>query len=128
MALMEQMKVGDIMKSFLIKNDDLVIRDGEMQMVDGAYETCQCIERALTTRQGEFFLDTEHGLNHEEFKKKNFSESTIKMEVIETVLQEDTVEKISGIEMNYDRINRSARIKLAGVLKNGTSIETEVNI
>lgn len=122
------MKAGDIMKSFLIKNDDLVIHDGEMQMVDGTDETCQCVERALTTRQGEFFLDTEHGLNHEEFKKKNFSKSTIKMEVIETVLQEETVEKVSGIEMNYDRSNRSARIKLAGVLKNGTEIETEVNI
>jgi hypothetical protein len=125
---MEQMKVGDVVKSFLIRDDDLVIRDGEMQMVDGTEETCQCVERALTTRQGEFFLDTEHGLNHEEFKKKNFSESTIKMEVIETVLQEETVEKVSGIEMNYDRINRSARIKLAGVLKTGTEIETEVNI
>lgn len=122
------MKAGDIMKSFLIKNDDLVIQDGEMQMVDGTEETCQCVERALTTRQSEFFLDTEHGLNHEEFKKKNFSSNIIKMEVVETVLQEETVEKANDIEMYYDSINRSANIKFAGVLKNGTAIETEVNI
>lgn len=122
------MKAGDIMKSFLIKNDDLVIRDGEMQMVDGTEETCQCVERALTTRQGEFFLDTEHGLNHEEFKKKNFSDEIIKMEVIETALQEERLEKIDNIEIDYDSINRSAKIKFAGVLKNGTLIETEVNI
>lgn len=122
------MKVGDIMKSFLIKNDDLVIQDGEMQMVDGTEETCQCVERALTTRQSEFFLDTEHGLNHEEFKKKNFSSEIIKMEVVETVLQEEMVEKVSNIEMDYDKLNRSAKIKFAGVLKNGTAIETEVNI
>lgn len=122
------MKAGDIMKSFLIKNDDLVIQDGEMQMVDGTEETCQCVERALTTRQSEFFLDTEHGLNHEEFKKKNFSSEIIKMEVVETVLQEEMVEKVSNIEMDYDKLNRSAKIKFAGVLKNGTAIETEVNI
>ena len=125
---MEQMKVGDIMKSFFIKNDDLVIQDGEMQMVGGTEETCQCVERALTTRQGEFFLDTEHGLNHEEFKKKNFSDEIIKMEVVETAMQEEMVEKVSGIEIDYESINRSAKIKFTGVLKNGKSIETEVNI
>ena len=122
------MKAGDIMKSFLIKNDDLVIRDGEMQMVDGTEETCQCVERALTTRQGEFFLDTEHGLNHEEFKRKNFSSEIIKMEVVETALQEEMVEKVSGIEIDYKSINRSIKIKFAGILKNGKAIETEVNI
>lgn len=125
---MEQMKVGDIMKSFFIKNDDLVIQDGEMQMVGGTEETCQCVERSLTTRQGEFFLDTEHGLNHEEFKKKNFSDEIIKMEVVETAMQEEMVEKVSGIEIDYESINRSAKIKFTGVLKNGEVIETEVNI
>ena len=50
------------------------------------------------------------------------------MEVVETVLQEETVEKANDIEMYYDSINRSANIKFAGVLKNGTAIETEVNI
>lgn len=122
------MKVGDIMKSFFIKNDDLVIQDGEMQMVSGTEETCQCVERALTTRQGEFFLDTEHGLNHEEFKKKNFSDEIIKMEVVETAMQEEMVEKVSGIEIDYESINRSVKIKFTGVLKNGEVIETEVNI
>lgn len=116
------------MRSFLIQDDDLVIEKGNLLMIDEDEQKCQAVERALTTRKGEFFLNIEHGLDYTEFKRKNPDLEKIKMDVIEAALQEESLKSIEKIDIDFDRQRRAATITFIGKLKNGGEIKGEVNV
>lgn len=118
----------DNLKSFKILNDDLVITNGNLEMTDGDLEVCQCVERAITTRIGEFFLNLEHGMDYSEFETKAPSGEKLKFAVIEAALQDDRVKSISSIDVEFDRANRGARIDFALVLINDEEIQGSVVI
>lgn len=115
-------------RSFLIQEDDLVIENGKLKMVDGDLEVCQCVERAITTRFGEFFLKLDHGMDYTEFEKKAPSEEKLKFAVIEAALQEERVRSISKIDVDFDRANRTARIDFTFTLVDGEEIQGSVVI
>lgn len=118
------------MRTFLINDDDIVIENGEVVMVEDTDEICQCVERALTTRLGEFFLNIEHGMDYEEMQSKAPSSERIKLDVIEAALQEERVNLIKSIDVDIDRANRRAEIKFIGLLDTpeGEEIQGEVVI
>ena len=111
------------MKTFEIKNDDLTLK-----MISGDEETCQDVERALTTRLGEFFLNLEHGMDYSEFEKKAPDISWLKYAITEAALQDERIKNISDIKINIDNQNRKAAIKFTGKIKGGDNISGEVII
>lgn len=125
---MAKMKVGDDLKTFLIEGDDLVIKNGQLQMVKDEEEVCQCIERILTTRKEEFFLDADHGLEQSEFKEKRFSDERLKLHITEAVLQEERIKKVSDIEVEYLRKERGVKIFFLATTENLEDLEMEVDL
>ncbi|MGP1567992.1 MAG: hypothetical protein ACTTHM_04690 [Peptoanaerobacter stomatis] len=98
------------MKSFLIKDDDIVIENGNLKMIDNDLELCQCVERTLTTRLEEFFLNLEHGMNYDDLHSKSPDIEHIKIDISDAVLQEERVKLIEKIDVEIDRANRKAKI------------------
>lgn len=125
---MAKMKVGDSLKTFLIEGDDIVIKNGQLQIVDAEEEICQCIERILTTRKEEFFLDTDHGLDQSAFKEKRFSDERLKLHITEAVLQEERIKKVSDIEVEYLRKERGVKIFFLATTEKGEEVEMEVDL
>lgn len=116
------------LRSFKIENDDIVIKNGNLKMIDGDLEVCQCVERAITTRLGEFFLNLEHGMDYTELETKAPDIDLIKFAVIESALQEERLKNISEISVNFDRQKRKAEIKFIGILDNDEEIAGSVVI
>ncbi len=116
------------MRTFLISNDDIVIEKGEVVMTEDTDEICQCVERAITTRLTEFFLNLEHGMDYEELQSKAPDIERIKLDVTEAALQEERVNLIKSIDVDIDRANRKAIIIFVGLLENGEEIQGEVVI
>lgn len=59
------------MKGFMLdEHGDVVIENGEIQMVHDVELTAQTIKSVLQTQKGEWFLDWEEGINHNEILGK----------------------------------------------------------
>jgi phage baseplate assembly protein W len=51
------------MQGFEMINGDIVIKNGEIQMISGANLLKQTVEMILNTNQGEWWLDPDEGIN-----------------------------------------------------------------
>ena len=112
------------MLSFKIQNGDLVF-DGQndLTMVDSVDEVVQCIDRAITTQLGEWFLDLDgHGLEYKHIRGKNIDIDRAKMELTKAIMQEDRVERVDNIDIVIDNQGRKAEIKFECTLKDGSTI------
>ena len=117
------------MNTFLIIDDDLVIKDGQFEMIDDIDEICQSIERILTTRKTEFFLNLDHGLEHSEFHNKAFDFETLRFDIIEAISQDERVSFVKSVKFNNTSINRKLSVNIIVVLKALQEIEiNEVNL
>lgn len=117
------------MISFKISEDDIVIIGGDLQLVEGDDEKCQCIERAITTRIEEWFLNCAHGMDYLQLKEKNPDIERIKFDITEAAMQEESLKYIKEISIEFDGAKRFAKIDLVGVLIDETEIEVrEVNV
>lgn len=51
------------MKGFMLKDGDISITNGEIDMVEGSELTAQTIGSVLSTNKGEWLFDTEEGID-----------------------------------------------------------------
>lgn len=116
------------MKTLLIQNDDIVIKNGNLMMIENIEECCQCVERALTTGLEEFFLNLEHGMDYTEFEQKASDIDRLKLDVTECILQEERVQTVEIIDIQIDRANRKANINFVAMLENNEDIQGSVVI
>lgn len=116
------------MDSFLIQFNDLVIDGGEIKMVSGNEELAQCLNRELTTNQGEFFLNVDMGLNMAAFQVKGANQSRLANEIVETVLHEERIDRVQDIVIDSNTATREALIKFRAIPKTGEQIESVVTV
>lgn len=116
------------MIGFLIEGDDIVIKNGNLQMIDGDLEICQCIERVITTRQKEFFLNVYHGIDYSEFEKKQPHIEKLKFDIMQAILQDERVKMVENIDVKLDNWQRKAQISFIVKAKNEEKIYGEVLI
>lgn len=115
------------MKTFQLKDDDLVVtNDGNLEIIEGEKEICQCVERAITTRMEEWFLNMAHGMDYEETKEKAPNLERIKADIAKAALQENRLNYLSKIELHMDRQKRTMTVSFVGTLKDGSEIFGEV--
>lgn len=101
------------MISFKIENGDLVLDDGnDFKMVEGLDEIAQCVENTLYTNTGEWFLNILHGLRYDGIQGKGKNKSEISLAIIEAVLQEERVQEVVSVDINFDDIKRSMSVNL----------------
>ncbi|EST12039.1 DUF2634 domain-containing protein [Sporolactobacillus laevolacticus] len=101
------------MKAPLIIDGDLVMKNGEIQMVEGDEELAQSVESILKTRQGEFFMDTEFGLNRDNLLGKQADQDGAHDDIVEAIAQEERIATMDNISFADDRSTRSRSISLS---------------
>lgn len=111
------------MKSLKIEGGDIVIEKGDFVMIEGEEEEAQCIERVLTTNQGEWFLNTLHGMDYSQIFAKPFDEDRARLSIIEAIHQEQRVESVEEIEFQFDRADRHMNIYIRVKMNSGNTIE-----
>ncbi|WP_426447550.1 DUF2634 domain-containing protein [Paenibacillus sp. S-38] len=115
------------MKSFKLSEDgDLVIKNGELQMVEGDEELLQCIRIELSTYKGEWFLDSNMGVDYYgKILVKNPNYAVIKAELTAAILREPRIRSVDLIEfVNFDRAKRVLSIKFKATAWNGRTLES----
>lgn len=110
------------MRTLGIIEDDI-----QLNIVDGDKEIKQSLERILTTRIHEWFLNTTFGLDHESIIKKPIESEQIELVVREALLQDERVVEVLSIGIEVDRKTRKAIISFSARTKE-TIIESEVTL
>jgi phage baseplate assembly protein W len=102
------------MKAPLIdSNGDLVMKNGEIQMIEGDQELAQSVESILKTRQGEFFMNTEFGLNRNNLLGKQADQDAAHDDIVEAIAQEERIATVDDIAFADDRSSRSRTVSLS---------------
>lgn len=86
------------MRGLNIVNDDLVITNNSFEWVED--DILISVNRRLTTRLNEFFLDINMGLDHDEIFIKKYSKDRIRQAVNDCVMQEERVSNIYDIKID----------------------------
>ena len=109
-------------------NGDLVFdKHKEFEMVEGGEEICQSIERTLTTRMGEWFLNTNFGLDHEHLVNvKRLDLDLARSAIYEAIMQEPRVSEVIDIILDPDYQRRVMKITFKARADDGTTVESEV--
>lgn len=88
------------MRGLNVINGDLVISDGDLVWLED--DILVSVNRRLTTRLSEFFLDVNMGLDHDDIFIKRYSEDRIKQEVSDCVMQEERVNEVYDIKVDVN--------------------------
>ena len=116
------------MISFLIQDDDLVFDgQGNLLMVERKEEEAQSIERLLTTRVNEFFLNPAMGFDYSVLDAKSPDYNAIRLALIECITQDKRVLSVTGITFNLDNETRQLSVNFNFTTNSGT-ITSEVII
>lgn len=105
------------MKDLQIKDHDLVLENGDFKIISGEDEILQSLERILTTRKGEWFLNEEVGLDYSELEKKEADKELLRLSIIEAVLQEERIQEIKDFIIDLNRAKRALKLSFNLVLK-----------
>lgn len=104
---------------------DLVILDGELQLVTGPEEIAQCCKLALGTAKGEWFLDPEIGIDFTRITGKGVTADEVRSEITDGILQEPRVQEVEDVQVSFDPVNRTVTANITAVAVNGDVITIE---
>ncbi|MGG1443517.1 DUF2634 domain-containing protein [Brevibacillus laterosporus] len=111
------------MRSFFLQDGDLVFDKGELVVVGGKKELNQAVEIAMITNKNEFFLDGEHGFKQAVLHDKKPNEELIREAVYETLAQEERIERVTKVDIHFDRKARKLFVTFEAVALDGTEIK-----
>lgn len=115
------------MKDFLIEENDLKIENGDLVTIQDEDVILQEINRALSTRKGEWFLNHQMGMDYSELEKKQPDEELIKLYILEAIWQVDGVKEVLNLKLHFNHIKRAFKASFYIILKgeeNGRNYET----
>ncbi|GAK01517.1 hypothetical protein [Geomicrobium sp. JCM 19055] len=112
------------MKSLALDDTgDLVIKNGNITMVDEDQELIQSLRLLLRTNVDEWFLDPSIGLYHAEFRGKRADEEDMTAALEEAIEQEPRIDRIKSISFEYDRPRRKVSVFFIAIKTDGEPLE-----
>jgi len=106
---------------------DMDFTGNSFSIITDSEELNQSIKSILSIRKGEWFLDTEFGLSHENLIGAEFDEDKIELDVREALSNEERIETIESISASFDTETRKVTISFR-VTAGTELIEDEVII
>lgn len=109
------------------KSHDIVLRDGDMLLIDNAERVAQQIKIQLLTFYGEWYLDTTWGVPYMEYilvKNPNFT--IIRQIFREQILSVDDVASVESLEVEYDAQARTMTLEYSATTSYGLITRKEV--
>ena len=114
-------------KAIYLTDGDIDFVNGNIILTSRDDRVRQLIENALSIRKGEWFYNTNTGLDHTELFKKSPDLDALEIAIIDTLNGLEEVEKVTEINIEYDREERKADISLK-VRYNLGNVEVEVTL
>lgn len=115
------------MKTFLIKNDDIVFNEqNELKMISGNDEKAQSIQRTMTTNLKEFFLNERFGFDYRLLQQKTINKNYLRLGINDATTFDSEIKGIDNLTVSEPTAVRNATIGFKVLLKNGATIESEV--
>ena len=115
------------MISFLIENDDIVFNEqNELKLISGNDEKAQSIQRTMTTNLKEFFLNERFGFDYRLLQQKTINKNYLRMGINDAITIDPDIKSIDGLTVSDPTTDRKALIGFKVLLKDGTTIESEV--
>ena len=98
-----------IIKGFAIKDGDLLIESGNIQMAHGTELTKQTIKTVLGTQKGEWFLNWEEGIDHNTLlgKKRYASQNS--------AIDNQYLNEINSLKQDENELSKRLEKRLDGV-------------
>ena len=103
-------------------NGDIVIKDGNMQIVSDNELKAQTLKTVLGTNKGEWFLNTDEGINLHFLLGKGVTEDMQLSQVKEACKQVDENLYVSAFSATVDDANRKSTIYFTAKDDNGTEL------
>lgn len=104
------------MKTLKVNQEGDIELDGRMnlRMVEGVDEKVQSVRMLLSTAQGEWFLNTQHGTDYWDIlgAKPDANEQQIRETIMEALEQEERVTEVLEFKTEYDGKTRKLYITL----------------
>jgi phage baseplate assembly protein W len=111
------------MRAPKIVEGDLVFENGDIVMVDEDEELIQSVQTILQTNKGEWFLNTDFGLDRSQLLAKRFDEALATDAIAEAIAQEERIQRIENI--SFQREGRSMTVNLTLTKKDGETLTIE---
>ena len=106
---------------------DLVVKNGDLMIIDNAERIAQQIIITLREWSGEWFLNTADGIPYLEYiLVKNPNEDHIRQILSEAILDVDGVQSITSMDLTFSRVNRSLIVEYEAITDYGLITERSV--
>lgn len=102
---------------------DVVFENGDIVLVEGDEELCQCIVDILLTNLGEWYLNPEHGFARFNVLGQKFDRQRVTDELIAAILQEPRVASVESVQWEFDREKRKLSGTFRIVKQSGETVE-----
>lgn len=113
------------MKTFKLINGDLSIKNNNFELIDSNEDIVQGVERIISTRLGEWFLNQEFGLNYDNITQKNYDEDLVRLDFIEALSLDPRFEELLEFEI-IQKPNRVGEIKFKARVS-GIEVQEVIN-
>lgn len=115
------------MRAPKIIDGDLVFENGDIVMVEGDEELTQSLQSVFQTNKGEWFLNSEHGLDRSPLLVKKFDEAMATDAIAEATAQEERIQRIENV--SFKREGRSLKADATFIKNDGQPLQVEgVNV
>lgn len=105
---------------------DIYFENGNLVLVKDEDVLVQQFKIIFGTRLGEYFLNSNEGINHEAlFGNKTINEDSIRFEIMKTAEQVEGFIGFKTLDFKFDSLNRKLNISLIANFKNGLEVNFE---
>lgn len=105
---------------------DLVMGDGDIQLVDKTDELIQTFKTLLQTNKNEWFLNPEMGFDYSVINGvKVIDEEELTFALQDVADQMDEIDRIEDVQIEHDRSTRQALIKCKAYTVDNEELEIE---
>lgn len=114
------------MRTLAMNDDDIYFSKGELAMVEGIDEVDQTVKVLMKINKGEWFINTEEGLDYELLYDKMVSDDRKRAEIYNRLMSEGRISSVESIEFTRNRRTRTLQIDFRAVTTEGETVEGEV--
>lgn len=114
------------MRTLALKDGDIYFNKCELAMVEGLEELDQNISVLMKINKGEWFLDTDEGIDFPLLFDKTVTEDRKREEIYNRLMSDDRVQSVTSIDFNHDKRTRLLDITFKAVTVDDEEVEGEV--
>lgn len=114
------------MKGFhLDDKGDVIMKNGDIEMIDGNELLRQTVQKVMSTNNGEWFLNEDEGIDFHVLLTKSPDADAVRGEIVDALLQVDDTFVLQSFSM--ERVERTLKVKFSAVNDDGNEVGGEVD-